>query len=210
MAIPSRLGRRPGGQRFPLWHVPIVRKLWFGSACYPPNPAGWAKSVQDYASTLAGGVGCSSDAICRRVDQGYPYLFDFWKQGYRIDIDSDTLVRAVAANPLVVQDAGMVAMTGGSIVYWAEEMDNRANLRLLHLDGSALSEMMQAVRRSSPLLSGSGRFLTILGLRAMSTRSVAACSDCRHSSGGSQQTGLILLRSTVNGNLPVAGRSRPP
>lgn len=140
MAIPSRLGRRPGGQRFPLWHVPIVRKLWFGSACYPPNPAGWAKSVQDYASTLAGGVGCSSDAICRRVDQGYPYLFDFWKQGYRIDIDFDTPVRAVAANPLVVQDAGMVAMTGGSIVYWAEEMDNRANLRLLHLDGSALSD----------------------------------------------------------------------
>ncbi|MCT6900852.1 MAG: glycoside hydrolase family 127 protein, partial [Bifidobacterium sp.] len=75
-----------------------------------------------------------SDAISRRVDQGYLYLSGLWKQGDRIDIDFDMPVRAVAANPLVSQDAGKVAVTRGPIVYCAEERDNGANLHLLHLD----------------------------------------------------------------------------
>lgn len=162
--------------------------------------------VQDYASTLGGeGVGCSLDAICRRADQGYPYLFGFWKHGYRIDIDSDTPVRAVAANPLVVQDAGKAAMTRGPIVYCAEEMDNMANLRLLHLDGSALSDDASRAK-VEPFAFGVGAVPDDPRAETMSTRSVAAWSDCRYSFGGSQQTGLILFRSTVNGDLPVAGQ----
>ena len=48
-------------------------------------------------------------------------------------------LRAVAANPLVSQDAGKVAVARGPIVYCAEERDNGANLHLLHPDGNALS-----------------------------------------------------------------------
>lgn len=151
------------------------------------------------------GVGCSLDAICRRADQGYPYLFGFWKHGYRIDIDSDTPVRAVAANPLVVQDARKAAMTRGPIVYCAEEMDNRANLHLLHLDGSALSDDASRVK-VEPFAFGVEAVRDDPRAETMSTRSVAAWSDCRYSFGGSQQTGLILFRSTVNGDLPVAGQ----
>ena len=87
-----------------------------------------------------------SDAISRRVDQGYLYLSGLWKQGDRIDIDFDMPVRAVAANPLVSQDAGKVAVTRGPIVYCAEERDNGANLHLLHLDGSALSDNASRVQ----------------------------------------------------------------
>lgn len=78
--------------------------------------------------------------------EGYPYLSGSWKQGDRIDTDSDMPVRAVAANPPVVQDAGKVAMTRESIVYCAEEMDNRANLHLLYLNGSALLDDENRVR----------------------------------------------------------------
>ena len=90
------------------------------------------------AVTVHTGQG-SSNAISRRVEQGYLYLSGPWKQGDRIDIDFDMPVRVVAANPLVSQDAGKVAVTRGPIVYCAEERDNGANLHLLHLDGSALS-----------------------------------------------------------------------
>ena len=90
------------------------------------------------AVTVHTGQG-SSAAISRRLEQGYLYLSGPWKQGDRIDIDFDMPVRVVAANPLVSQDAGKVAVTRGPMVYCAEERDNGANLHLLHLDGSALS-----------------------------------------------------------------------
>lgn len=73
------------------------------------------------------------------MEQGYLYLSGPWKKGDRIDIDFDMSVRAIAANPLVGQDADKVAVTRGPIVYCAEERDNGANLHLLHLDGNALS-----------------------------------------------------------------------
>lgn len=168
MAIPSRLGRRPSGQRSPIQlrthraqTVVRIRLLpaepgtagrigaglrlhpcWGGvhAFCAP------ARRRQDPGGP-GGGVSCSSDAISRRVDQeGYPYLSGSWKQGDRIDTDSDMPVRAVAANPPVVQDAGKVAMTKESIVYCAEEMDNRANLHLLYLNGSALLDDANRVR----------------------------------------------------------------
>lgn len=82
---------------------------------------------------------CADDApITRRVSQGYLYLSGPWRDGDGIDFDFDMPVRAMAANPLVSQDAGRVALVRGPIVFCAEERDNGANLHLLHLDGRAL------------------------------------------------------------------------
>lgn len=80
----------------------------------------------------------SGDTIYRSVAHGYLYLSGQWHDGDSIDFDFDMPVRAIAANPLVSQDAGKVALTRGPVVYCAEERDNGSNLHLLHLDEQAL------------------------------------------------------------------------
>ncbi|WEV75940.1 beta-L-arabinofuranosidase domain-containing protein [Bifidobacterium sp. ESL0800] len=86
------------------------------------------------------GEGASShvtapDGMSREERDGYLYLSGSWHDGDTIRFDFPMPVRLVAANPLVSEDAGQVAIVRGPITYCAEERDNGGHLHRLVVDG---------------------------------------------------------------------------
>ncbi|THF86062.1 glycoside hydrolase family 127 protein [Deinococcus sp. KSM4-11] len=73
-------------------------------------------------------------------DQGYAVLTRGWRSGDRIDLTLPLLPRRTYAHPAVRQDAGLVALEYGPLVYCVEGVDQDADLHALSLArDSALS-----------------------------------------------------------------------
>ena len=68
------------------------------------------------------------------------YFTGTWKEGDRVELNFPMEVRLNAANPMVREDIGRVAVTRGPICYCMEQADNGENLHLLRLDAGAVSE----------------------------------------------------------------------
>ncbi len=75
-----------------------------------------------------------------RVERGYARLERLWRSGDRVELDLAMPVERIYAHPDVRQDAGMVALQRGPIVYCLEETDNPAPLQRLALARSAALE----------------------------------------------------------------------
>lgn len=71
------------------------------------------------------------------LHDGYAYIAREWKAGDEIAVSFAMPVTLMAANPLVREDIGKVAVTRGPLVYCMEEKDNGTNLHLLRLAGDA-------------------------------------------------------------------------
>lgn len=65
---------------------------------------------------------------------GYVYFTGIWKDGDRVELNFPMDVRLNAANPMVKDDLGRVAVTRGPICFCMEQADNGENLQLLRLD----------------------------------------------------------------------------
>ena len=83
-------------------------------------------------------------------EDGYLLLDRTWAPGDTVELDFDMPVTRVAANPLVREDIGKVAVTRGPLVYCLEEADNGKNLHLLRLPREAAFD----VREEPGLLGG--------------------------------------------------------
>ena len=67
------------------------------------------------------------------VRDGYLSLDREWSAGDAVELDLDMPVALVRANPCVREDAGMVAVARGPLVYCLEEADNGRDLHLARL-----------------------------------------------------------------------------
>lgn len=76
--------------------------------------------------------GC--DAFEREVRNGYLYIKKEWKQEDCLELNFPMEVKLIAANPMVRENVGKVAVTRGPIVYCLEEADNGPDLHLLSID----------------------------------------------------------------------------
>ena len=76
----------------------------------------------------------------RTEKDDYVYFTGTWKEGDRVELNFPMEVRLNAANPMVREDIGRVAVTRGPICYCMEQADNGENLHLLRLDAGAVSE----------------------------------------------------------------------
>lgn len=102
----------------------------------------------------------NGDALAPAVEDGYAIFDRVWQPGDSIGIDFDMPVRLMAAHPCVRENAGMLAVTRGPLVYCLEEKDNGPQLQLLRIrEDAAFSETFE-----SELLGG------VTLLRAMGER----------------------------------------
>jgi DUF1680 family protein len=83
-------------------------------------------------------------------EKGYIKLSREWKTGDSITINFDMPVKLNAANPLVKEDIGKVAVSRGPVIYCLEEVDNGPRLHLFSLKLKTKFE----VRHKADLLSG--------------------------------------------------------
>lgn len=83
---------------------------------------GWCSSPE---------VRCAGKQIT--VRDGYAYLSGEWHGGEEIHLHFPMRMRMMTANPRVREDAGLVAITRGPIVFCGEEQDNGADLHLIRL-----------------------------------------------------------------------------
>lgn len=68
------------------------------------------------------------EAAPLQLDKGYVRIEREWRGGDRIDLELPMPVERVYAHPAVREDAGLVALQRGPIVYCLEEADNGASL----------------------------------------------------------------------------------
>lgn len=71
------------------------------------------------------------------IKDGYLYVEKEWEEEECLEISFPMDVRLMAANPMVREDTGKVAVTRGPIVYCMEEADNGKNLHLLSLSAAS-------------------------------------------------------------------------
>ena len=86
------------------------------------------------------------------MDEGFVYL-EGLASGDEIVYDLHMPVQAVSAHPRVAQDAGLIAVRRGPVVYCLEDADNGKNLSALALSRQAefrCEERMGAVCVSAP------------------------------------------------------------
>ena len=69
-------------------------------------------------------VSVNSEAVEADVEKGYAVLEGPWKKGDSVNLVLDMGVRMVAADPRVLEDAGMRAVQRGPVVYCLEGVDN--------------------------------------------------------------------------------------
>ncbi len=78
-------------------------------------------------------------AAAMKIEKGFAVLSRRWKPGDTIDLDLPMPVRRAVAHPSVADDAGLVALERGPIVYCAEWPDNGGRaLNIIVPDGAAL------------------------------------------------------------------------
>lgn len=87
---------------------------------------GWSDAAKAEITTSA--------AATRTVEKGYVYLKGTWNDGDTVTLHFPMPVHMVMADSRVREDIGKVAFTRGPVTYCMEEIDNGANLHLLHVD----------------------------------------------------------------------------
>ncbi|MFC3831474.1 MULTISPECIES: glycoside hydrolase family 127 protein [Deinococcus] len=82
----------------------------------------------------------NGEAVDATPQQGYAVVTREWRSGDRLDLTLPLVPRRTYAHPAVRQDAGLVALEYGPLVYCAEGLDQDADLHALSLPrGLALS-----------------------------------------------------------------------
>lgn len=79
----------------------------------------------------------NGEALQPEVQDGYAVFHREWQPGDVIEADFAMPVTLMAAHPRVREDAGMLAVTRGPIVYCVEEKDNGSQLHRLRLNPKA-------------------------------------------------------------------------
>lgn len=79
----------------------------------------------------------------RTVRNGYLYIKKVWNEEDCLELNFPMEVKLIAANPMVRENVGKVAVTRGPIVYCLEEVDNGKDLHLIKVDTNARFETVQ-------------------------------------------------------------------
>ncbi|MBQ7064963.1 MAG: glycoside hydrolase family 127 protein [Firmicutes bacterium] len=85
------------------------------------------------------------------VECGYARITRTFSKGDTVEIVFDMPVTEVAANPLVREDAGKLAVTRGPLVYCLEEADNGAELHRVRLPEGKAADVFTVTRRPEML-----------------------------------------------------------
>ena len=139
---------------------------------------GWCKN---YACFI------NDSKITPYVSDGYIIIKRIWKNSDFIRLELDMPVMLNAANPMVISNAGKIALQRGPLIYCLEEVDNGKNLAALSLpiDGEYISELNNE-------LFGGIVTITTKGIRR-----------------DSKNWGDVLYKSYEADNLPVQIRAVP-
>jgi DUF1680 family protein len=101
---------------------------WAQNQALPTNLYTFKSNDQSKATLRLNGKGTAL-----KIKNGYAVISREWKKGDQLVLELPMPVRELAANPLVKEDIGKVALQRGPLVYCAESADNKetGTLRLL-------------------------------------------------------------------------------
>jgi DUF1680 family protein len=88
-------------------------------------------------------ISINEETVSAPVVNGYAYYKRSWKAGDKVVLDMEMEVKVVEANPKVLDLCGRAAVTRGPLVYCAEGVDNKYELRDVRISRSANYVMEQ-------------------------------------------------------------------
>ncbi len=99
-----------------------------------------------------------TDMMSCKLEDGYVYLTTSWNAGDTIAFSCPVVPKLIAANPVVREDIGKLAVTCGPLVYCLEEADNGTGLHLTEIDAAnpAFSVQPDALF-GAPVITANGR-----------------------------------------------------